>query len=265
MRALTIIAAALGSIVAGYLGGIRLDIPILLNAAIPLLLCPLVLFFTEPEVSDAGETTYLLHIKESIHYVSHHRLVASLVLYSAIMGAAVWGLYSFYQPLLHSFEITVERIGVMYSLFRLASAAGAYFSDSIYKAVGEVSVYLIRLCLVASVLCIGFLVTPWVVSLMFVNFFISGFYPPIISDLLNKNLPSSRGATVISLCAVLSSLLNATMDPALGRVADILSLQATFRAAGLGILVSMSLTLVFLVSELRKNTGRNVELETRST
>lgn len=253
VRALTIIAAALGSILAGYVGGISLHLPIMLNAFVPLLLCPLVLFFAEPEVSGAVEPTYLLHIKESIRYVSRHRLVASLVLYSSIMGAAVWALYCFYQPLLKSFEITVERVGVLYSLFRLTSAAGAYLSDSIYRALGEVTVYLIPVCLAASVLSIGFLASPWVVSLILVNFFISGFYLPVISDLLNKNLPSAKRATIISLGSVVSSLLNAVIDPALGRVADVFSLQATFSTVGVGVLIGMSLLLIFLRGGLRKN------------
>lgn len=253
VRALAIVAAALGSVAAGYLGTISLDVPILVNASIPLLLCPLVLLFKEPEVSEVRAPTYLLHVKESLRYVSNRRLVASLVLYSAIMGAAVWALYSFYQPLLDSFGIAVARIGLLYALFQLVSAAGAYLSDAIYEAIGEISVYLAPLCLVVSVLCLGFLASPWVVSLIVVNFFISGFYLPVISDLLNQNLPSGKRATIISLSAVLCSLLNSTVDPLLGRVADVFSLQATFRMAGLGILVSMSLVLLFLRAEQRRS------------
>jgi predicted MFS family arabinose efflux permease len=134
----------------------------------------------------------------------------------------------------------------------LAGAAGAYLSDAIHEAIGPISVYLVPLCLVVSVLCLGFLASPWVVSLIVVNFFISGFYLPVISDLLNQNLPSGKRATIISLSAVLGSLLNAAGDPLLGRIADVFSLQATFRTAGLGILVSMSLVLLFLRGEQRR-------------
>jgi MFS family permease len=253
VRSLTIVAAALGSVAAGYLGTISLDVPIVVNGSIPLLLCPLVLFFAEPEVSEARAPTYLLHIRESLRYVYRHRLVASLVLYCAIMGAAVWALYSFYQPLLDSLSFTVGSIGLLYALFRLVSTAGAYLSDAIYQAVGELSVYLVPLCLVVSVLCLGCLASPWVVGLIAFNFFISGFYLPVISDLLNQNLSSGKRATIISLSAVLSSLLSAAVDPALGLVADAFSLQATFRIAGLGILVGMSLVLPFLRGERRKS------------
>lgn len=252
VRALTIGAAALGSVVAGYLGGVSLDIPIIVSGSIPLLLCPMVLSFTEPEVSGARAPTYSLHIKESLGYVSRHRLVASLVLYSAIMGAAVWALYNFYQPLLRSLHFKAESIGFLYALFSLVSAGGAYVSDSICEAVGDISVYLVPLCLVVSVVCMGFLRSPWVVAFIGLNFFISGFYLPVISDLLNQNLPSSMRGTIISLSSVVSSLLNATVDPALGRVADVFSLQATFRIAGLGVLVTMALVLVLLGCERRK-------------
>lgn len=253
VRALTIIAAALGSMAAGALGGIDLDLPILLNASIPLLLCPLLLFFTEPEVTGTPEPSYALHIKESVRYVSQHKLVAYLILYSSIMGAAVWGLYNFYQPFLYAFGVTVESIGILYALFRLISAAGSTLSDPLFKVMGEVSIYLIPICLAVSVLCMGTFQTPWIVSLLFVNFFISGFYVPILSDLLNKNLPAGKRATIISLSAVLSSLLNAAIDPVLGMIADTFSIRVTFWTVGIGVLISMSFIIVILKNELRKD------------
>ena len=90
---LVILASALGSILAGYLGGIDLALPIIATATMALLSCPLVLLFTEPQVADARSPGHLSHVRASVCYVLQHRLVALLILYSAVMGAAVWGLY----------------------------------------------------------------------------------------------------------------------------------------------------------------------------
>jgi MFS family permease len=253
VRAVTITAAAVGSLSAGYLGGIGLDLPILFNAAIPILLCPFLLLFTEPEVSGASEPSYALHITESVRYVSQHKRVAWIILYSSLMSAAVWGLYNFYQPFLYALGVTVEGIGILYSLFRLTSAAGAYLSDSLYNVIGQTSIYLVPFCLAVSVLCIGAFQTPWIAGLLFVNFFISGFYVPILSDLFNKNLPPRKRATIISLSAVLSSLLNATIDPVLGKIADTFSIQATFWTVGIGLFISMGFIIVMLRNGLRKD------------
>lgn len=249
ISAIAILASALGSALAGHLGSIDLALPILLTACVTLFLIPLVFSFREPEVSEAREPSYTLHIRASLRYALHHKLVGLLLLYSAIIGTAIWGLYIFYQPLLTTFGISVERIGLLYLIFRLTSAAGAYFSDAIYTRVGSVTIYLIPLGFTISVISMSFFVTPWVIGLILVNFFISGFYFPILRDLLNQNLPSSKRATVISLGSVMSCLLSSIVYPLLGRIADLTSLQMTFKVLGLGILICMTTILPLLRQE----------------
>jgi MFS family permease len=249
MASLAILAGALGSVLAGYLGGIQLALPIILTASIALLMFPLLLFLNEPEVTQSMEPSHLLHLKRSIHYLSNNRLVSLLILYSAFMVTAVWGLYDFYQPFLGSFGIGVEAIGLLYLFFRLFGVAGAQFSDSIFRAIGKYSIYLIPLCFSVSVLCMGFFNNPLVIAVIFLIFFLDGVRFPIINDLINQNLPSSRRATIISLGSVLSCLMGCIVYPALGRIADVLSLQMTFRVLGFGLCVVMSMVLLFLRRE----------------
>jgi MFS family permease len=246
---LAILAGALGSVTAGYLGSIELALPIIVTASIALLTSPLILLLTEPQVPDVREPSHLLHIKESTRYISHHRLVALLILYLSIVATAVWGLHEFYQPLLNSFGIKVKTIGLLYLSFRLCGVAGAYFSDSIYRVVGKASVYFIPLCFVISVFGMGSFVARWVIGFVFVIYFVEGLHYPILNDLLNKNLPAGKRATIISLGSVLSCLMGCVGYPALGRIADVFSLQTTFMVLGFGFLVCMSLTLAFLRRE----------------
>ncbi len=247
---LAILASALGSVTAGFLAGISLTLPIIVTASIALLLCPLILFFTEPEILDEEkEPSYLLHIKESVIFIFKHRLVALLLLYMTIIGTAVWALHIFYQPLLKFFEIPVENIGILYLFFRLSSAAGAHFSDPLAKVIGKATIYLIPSLFISSVLCMGFFAAPWVISFIFVIFFISGFYSPTLNALLNKNLPSSKRATIISVGSILSCLALSIVNPILGRIADVYSLQVTFQVLGVGTLISMFFVLMFLKRE----------------
>ena len=249
ISAIAILASALGSALAGQLGSIDLALPILLTACVALFLIPLILSFKEPDVSDAREPSYLMHIRASLSYALHHKLVGLLLLYSAVIGTAIWGLYIFYQPLLTTFGISVEGIGFLYLIFRVTSAAGASLSDAIYTRVGRVTIYLIPLGFTISVISMGFFATPWVAGLILVNFFISGLYFPILRDLLNKNLPSNKRATVISLGSVISCLLSSIVYPLLGRIADLTSLQMTFKLLGLGVLICMTIILPLLRRE----------------
>jgi hypothetical protein len=93
------------------------------------------------------------------------------------------------------------------------------------------------------------ILTPWAVVFIFVIYFLNGLYLPILNDLLNKNLPSSKRATIISLGSVLSCLMGCVLYPTLGRIADLVSLQMTFLVLGLGMLGSMALLLIFMRRE----------------
>jgi len=240
---LSILAAAIGSILAGFLGGIELALPIFLTGVLAVLTLPLILALREPEVSQVRDPSHLVHLKESVRYISRRRFVALLILYSAIMSTAIWGLHEFYQPFLSSFGIQVETIGILYLFFRLFSVAGAHFSDALFRIIGRISVFLIPPIFVVSVLAMGSIRTPWVIAFIFVIYFLNGFYLPIVNDLLNKNLPSSKRATIISLGSVISCLLGCILYPMLGRIADLISLQRTFQVLGFGMLGAMALLL----------------------
>jgi MFS family permease len=246
---LATLAAALGSVVAGYLAGIRIDLPILLTAIIAILVCPLIYRFKEPEVVVYKESSYRLHIRESARYIIRHREVGLLILYSAVMGAGIWAMHLFYQPLMRSYGVEVENIGILYLCFRLTAAAGAYFSDVIYRKLGKVVIYWIPLCFAIAVFALGIFVTPWILALIFVIFFINGLYFPVLRDLLNQRIPSGKRATIISAGAMFSCLISTTINPLLGRISDFFSLQTAFNVLGAGSLLSMSAILISMKGE----------------
>jgi uncharacterized membrane protein YvlD (DUF360 family) len=88
--------------------------------------------------------------------------------------------------------------------------------------------------------------------LIFVNFFLGGFYLPVIKDLLNQHLPSGKRATIISFSAVVASILNAIIDPMLGRISDLFSIRVSFMTAGIAVLVLMSWLTIPLKRELKR-------------
>lgn len=249
VRGVAILSGAFGCLGAGYLGAIDLGLPILLTASVAFGLCPLILFFKEPAISDGREPNLRIHLVASLRTTWHQRVVLWLSLYGAVLGMAVWGLYIFYQPYLVSFNVPVERIGLFYLFFKLAAAGGAYIADALYKRLGKISIYLAPLPFIIAVFGMGFFVTPWAIGFIFVIFFTAGVYYPIVADLLNQYLPSDKRATIISLGSALSCLLGAVCYPLLARLAEAVSLQAAFKVLGLGIFVTIGVTLIALRRE----------------
>lgn len=243
---LSILAAALGSLIAGYFGKIQIGLPITITAIIALLVCPIIFLFKEPEDTTPKEPSFILHIRESFGYIFNHRRVASLIFYSSVMGAGIWAMHLFYQPLLRSYGIGVDKIGAFYLFFRLSAATGAFSSDRLYKNIGEVSLFIIPLCFIVSVLALGLFSTPWVLGVILIIFFINGLYFPILRDLLNQNIPSGKRATIISTGAMLSCLISTVINPLLGWISDTFSLQLSFNVLGFGTLVAMSIILISL-------------------
>jgi len=245
---LQILASALGALIGGYLGGVRLELPLWASAAIPLLLCPLVWSFREPQVERAVEASYGLHITKSVRYVSQRRLVTLLLFYCATMGAVVWALRMFYQPLMDSYGVSVPWMGVLYLGFKLCMAAGSEVSGAAVRRLGPAALYAAPALLVVAVLGLGGIVTPWVIGFIFVIFFVEGLYTPALNAWLNQNIPSGKRATIISLAMLLSCLISTVVNTPLGRVADVVSLQAAFVVIGVGTLVGMAL----IVAQLRR-------------
>jgi MFS family permease len=246
IKTLVILAAAFGSILAGLLGGIGLALPIVATASIALLLLPLMFLLNEPDVSDVRQPSHWLHLKESLRYLRRHRPVTLLLLYPAIMETAVWGLYMFYQPLLRSFHVSVQHMGLLYFCFRLLGAAGARLSDPAYKVAGRACIYLIPGAFAACVLCLGLLVTPWAIGAIFVIFFLAGLYYPTVNALVNQSLPSGSRATILSAGSVLSCSMGAIAYPLLASLADATSLHTGITALSIGFVALMAPVLVLL-------------------
>jgi MFS family permease len=112
---------------------------------------------------------------------------------------------------------------------------------------------LIPLCFVAAVMGMGFFVAPWAIGFIFVITFLEGFHYPILNALLNRSLPPGKRATIISLGSVLACLMGAFLYPALGWIADLFSLQVTFKVLGFGMFVCVAVILVLLREELASN------------
>ncbi len=245
---LQILASALGAVIGGYLGGIQLQVPLWASAGIPLLLCPLVWSFREPQVERAVEPTYALQISESVRYVAQRPLVSVLLFYWAMMGAVVWALRIFYQPLLDSYGVPVPWIGALYLGLNLCMALGSQASAAAAGRRGVATLYGAPLAVTMAVLGLGGVVSPWAIGFIFVIFFMEGLYGPVLNALLNKNIPSGKRATIISLAMLLSCLISTVVNTPLGKIGDVVSLQAAFVVIGVGTLVGMGL----IVARLRR-------------
>lgn len=251
IMALMILAAALGSVGAGYLGELNLALPIFATGVIACLLLPLVLFLREPQVSIARAPSHWLHLREAAQFLKEDPFVVLLILYPAVMETAIWALYMFYQPLLRSFGISIRGIGYAYLGFTLCRAVAAHLADRFYERTGVVAIYLLPAAFAAAVLGLGLASDPWVIGLIVVIYTVAGLYAPILNGLLNERLPSNKRATIVSVGSAFNCALGALAYPLLAALADATALQTAILALSGTAAASMAV----ILARLRRHLG----------
>jgi len=230
------ISASIGSVAAGILGEIGLHVPILATGLISAVMFFLTLTFHEPTVARTTES-YLLHVKSSIHYASHHPQVKAVICYYALAFSMLWMLQVFYQPYLQNVGFAVSLIGIIYFFRKLISAAASAVAAQVQERVGEWNwLNMFPFLLAGSIIAMGFTTTRVGVSLIFIHSFLSAVSTPIISGYINKRLPSEKRATILSLMNLCNSLVMIPTEPLLGWCADHYGLSSTFHITGLAFL-----------------------------
>ena len=225
---ISLMAASVGSVTAGYLGGIFLGLPILASSGIAVLMLIITLTFTEPRVEKTESESYLLHVKESFSFSWKHPQLRTLLFFYAFTYAAFWVAGIFYQPYLKNLGINVEMIGVLYLGFTLLGAAGASMASRYESFAGESGFFLsMPLVFLVSLLFMGMFNASFVISFLFVNSFFKGTFWPVMGKHLNVRIPSEKRATILSLANLLWSFVMIPSEPIFGYLADRFSLNTS--------------------------------------
>jgi predicted MFS family arabinose efflux permease len=126
----------------------------------------------------------------------------------------------FFQPYLKAIDIPVVHFGYIFALFNLVAAlTSKYSGEIISKTKGKTLLLVVSLILVSFAL-LGFTNTFVGVIFILPQQMARGLYKPVIMKSLNKNIPSNKRATIISLHSLLSNLAMAITLPLIGMLMD---------------------------------------------
>lgn len=239
------ISASIGSVAAGFLATIRLNVPILVMGGIYACMFVLTLTFTEPKIPRISES-YLKHVKSSLQYASTHPQVRAILIYYSLVFSVLWMMQVFYQPYLKGVGFAVSSIGIIYLCMRLLGAAASFMSARIKAYLGEWTwLKLLPFMLTAVIYVLGFITSKVGVIFIATISFLSAVSSPIIGAYINKRIPSERRATILSLMGLFSSLVMIPTEPVLGRCADLFGLNNTFYIAATAFLPLVTVVLLF--------------------
>jgi MFS family permease len=201
--------------------------------------------------STTKEESYLQHLGQSWR-ISTRGAAGYFVFYAAV----IWFFFSIgfwlWQPYLELSAVPLTWFGFIYAVQNVIGGFSAKQAHRIERKIGTRKTLLI---IPLGLAVVFILESQFVFALGFIFIFMhslfSGPFHPLLEDYINKRIPSSKRATVLSIKNMVNSLLFMTISPLIGYLVDLYSLTTALLLMGLA-LVLISLTFFFLWSGERE-------------
>jgi MFS family permease len=236
------LGAVIGAVVGGYLANINLSLPILYTL-IPFGFAIFVTFFLkEPKYPKEKNKNILKHSFLSSKIALKNKQILLLSLFTFV----IWGLgesIHLMKPLFFDFkDISLTQFGYVFALTYGLSSIGHYFSHDFSEKFGSKKTLMIT-SLLDPIIIVGatFLIGLPSALLLVTASFLFGLRNPVIFDLVNKETPSKKRATVLSLISFSEQLGKIIFALFLGYMADLYTINTAFKIAG------MMIVLAFLI------------------
>jgi MFS family permease len=247
--AIQTVAAVAGTLIgAPVAAATSLALPILLSGGLAAFAFAAAFTFREPpRVLRSGDAlTYTEIIRGSVEIVRHRPAVRYAILFVSVTAVGSLGPIFFFQPFLLHHNVAVGAVGIWQTPMRAAGFVAALAVSRIVLSLGERrTFYLMPVALIGSYA----LLASWdsvyaqvAFPVMNIVFIVS---QPTLTDYLNRRVPSEQRATVVSLTNLVRSAVLIPSAPLMGRLADEVSLSATFAAGGI-IVAILSLPILLL-------------------
>ena len=207
-----------------------LPFPIVLSGGIAALGVLAALTFTEPRrFSDEPQLPYREVMKESVRLALHQPTVRYAILFFGVLTIGGIAPIFFFQPFLVRHGIELSQVGFWQTPTRVMGVVGALVAYRVVSHMGERRTFiLLPLAMVGSYA----LLAGWDSVYAQVTFPVMNLAAvmarPVVTDYLNRRVPTGQRATVLSLTNLTYCLILIPLAPIVGLIADKLSLAAAF-------------------------------------
>jgi len=212
-----------------------LQAPILMSGGISALALLVALTFREPNVVDRTRAfpSYGQIIRESAQIVRRQPEVRYPILFFGLITVGSIAPVFFFQPFLRDHGIDVSDVGLWQTPMRIAGILGALAAHRLMRDLGERRTFLLMpVALVGSYFLLGAWDSVYAqVSFPVINFVVI-MSQPVVTDHVNRHVPSEKRATVVSLTNLIRSAVLIPSAPLMGLLAEEVSTEAAFFAGG---------------------------------
>jgi|GEM_PF-1168737 MFS family permease len=237
-QALWPLGASAGSIIGGYMAKNSIQSSVLWSFAPVLVTLVLTCFLKEPDYQKAGHRKILEHMGGAVKTICGNRQLSILVLASLIMVSLGESVH-YLSPLFYSFkQLPIQYFGYVSAAVYGLSSLGHYYSHSFSKLAGDKAALIVAaiaspvLTLAATLLSgagsIALFVLP---SICF------GLKNPVMDHMINREVPSSQRATVLSANSFAGQLGIAAAAPVFGAMTQSYNINRSVQISALVLLI----------------------------
>ena len=257
--ALNMVAAVAGTLIGAPLAEVTsLPFPIVLSGAIAGLAALTALTFREPPRGE-GPISHLSYpdvLRQSAQIVRRQAPVRYAILFVGVVAVGSIGPIFFFQPFLVEHGVDTGEVGLWQTPMRIAAIFGALAAHRITRDLGERGTfYLMPVVLISSYLLLALWGSLYAQVAFLSLYFVMVMSQPVITDYVNRRVPSEQRATVVSLTNLVRALVLIPSAPLMGLLADNVSSTAPFWA-GAVLVAALSLPLLLLWGPLMRRGAR---------
>jgi len=187
------------------------------------------------------------HFINSTKVVSRDKNLLFLIIIGAFLASPVTTVFFYFQiHLTNNLNYSIFMIGVLLALHSLFAALGGYLAPKLESKYKEKLI----LYVVPSFLVLSF----WLIlidTIVFVPFVLLGFidslFYVVLSDYINRIIPSEQRATVLSFNNLAFSLIMIVLFPVLGAIAQYYNFYIAFIVLAIFITISYISLLIYFV------------------
>src|SRR5438552_2762117 len=207
-----------------------LPFPILVSAGICLLGVPVAATMHEPRhAGDENEEPYLQMVRTGIREAWNQPALRYIIMFSGILWTATFGPMIFLQPFLRAHDVGIGALGFWQAPVRAAGIVAALLVARIVARFGQRAAFFsMPLALACCYFALAGIDHLWAYGAFLPVGMVAGMQNPVLATYVNRRIPSERRATMLSVQAVVASMLTAVLEPTGGFVADHLGLRALF-------------------------------------
>lgn len=215
------IGAPFGSIIAATFG---LRAPMLLHTVPSTIAFIVALTFKEPEPTERIETKrYTIILKDGVRHFHRNRVLKILALDMIVIASIAYFMIWFYQPMLEHAGVDIAYFGMVHAVFVASEIVIMNNYERLENLFGSKKRLVSFSAVITGVMFIIGGLTTFIPIVLLVIILGGGFglsRRPLFVSYMNKYIPSSERATVLSTVSMLRRFALVAVNPVVGMIAD---------------------------------------------